>query len=107
MRTFNEIIDLDDFLTTFAVSKIKKESKSKISYQTLIDLERLIWGYGEENPEKVHGYLSGILYDQEYSLSLYKYSILGEAFVYLAKTNRLNDYELRLMVKKLMDGGGF
>ena len=84
---------------------IVKEAQSLITTDGIKDVQRMIETYGENNEDKVHEYLRGGVLGNTSQEMIFQYAVIGEAFIYLAMTDRLNDHCLKDMCKKLMVQG--
>ena len=86
---------------------IVKEYTNRLTTACLMENQKRIWNTCEESPSIVHEFLTGRVFCDEDKISKYVYAIIGEAFIYLAETDRLNDFEFGKMITKLMKGGEF
>ena len=84
---------------------IVKKAQSLVTTDGIKDVQRMIETYGENNEDKVHEYLRGGILGNTAQERIFQYAVIGEAFIYLAMTDRLNDHCLKDMCKKLMVQG--
>lgn len=84
---------------------IVKKAQSLVTTDGIKDVQRMIETYGENNVDKVHEYLRGGVLGNTSQEMIFQYAVIGEAFTYLAMTDRLNDHCLKDMCKKLMVQG--
>ena len=97
---------IDDFMAEQKkkVFPIVKQSENTITTATInANMDKII-NYCQDNMGTITKFFKANLDTDDDKIMKYVYSVIGETFVYLGKTGRLNDYEFGQMVSKLMRG---